>query len=102
MKQHKGNDTSTELMDEMAIVGVFTRLIFDPDAELDDTELLVVELLAQQEPGLSAATRRELSEHLRAMGVDEMITVVARIKQSIEQRGLLAATLNPANPYLYR
>lgn len=79
------------ILDEMAIVDVLTRLIFDADAELQDAELLVLELLEQIDDSLLGAARRDISEYLRAMGVDEMIQVVNRIKKLMDHRQRLIA-----------
>ena len=73
-------------LDEMSIVDIFTRLIFDAESSLEGDEAWVVEILCQIEPGLSTANRRDLSEYLRAMGVEEMIQTVGRLKQFMEQQ----------------
>ena len=90
-------------IDEMSIVDVMTKLIFDSDSELDSTELLVVELLGQVDHSLATESRRDVSEYLRAMGVDEMILVVGKIKKQLEQQqGLIAATISPNGRSLHR
>lgn len=71
------------ILDEMSIVDVITRLIFDAEAELHAGELLVVESLGKVETALYGRSRREISEYLRSMGVDEMIAAVNSIKQQI-------------------
>lgn len=89
MKYTKANGAIT---DEMSIVDVLTKLIFDADSELQESELMVIELLTQVVESLAGESRRDISEYLRAMGVDEMITVVNHIKRLIDQQqGLIAA-----------
>ncbi len=66
------------LMDEMSIVDIFTKLIFDSQSALDDSEVQVLELLAHYDETLLKASRRDLSEYLRAMGVDEIILLTDR------------------------
>ena len=83
------------ILDEMAIVDVLTRLIFDADAELHDDELLVLESLEQLDDSLLRASRREISEYLRSMGVDEMIQVVNRVKRIMDRRQHLIARSQP-------
>ncbi len=79
------------LIDEMSIVDIFTQLIFDAESELDDREELILDLLADHDEVLLNASRRDFSEYLRAMGVDEMIKVVAILKSQYErQREYLA------------
>ena len=83
---------SNSTVDEMAIVDVLTKLIFDAESDLDDTEQLIIHLLAQQDSSIVNARRRDISEYLRAMGVDEMIHTVANIKEHLEnQQSLIAA-----------
>lgn len=80
------------VIDEMSIVDVFTKLIFDADSVLYETESQVVEILGQVEASLYEASRREISEFLRAMGVDEMISTVGQVKRSFDQQqGVIAA-----------
>ena len=82
---------SLAILDEMSIVDIFTKLIFDAESALTENEAWVVELLSQIEPGLCGVSRRDLSEYLRAMEVQEMINVVARLKAFMEkQQGVIA------------
>jgi len=77
--------------DEISIVDVLTKLIFDAESELDETELLVVSLLGQIDASMVNVSRRDVSEYIRSMGVDEMIRVVEQIKSLIEQQQELIA-----------
>lgn len=71
--------------DEMSIVDVLTRLILDADSELQDFEQYVVESLGCLDQSLTGLSRREISEYLRAMGVDEMIAAVNSICRFMQQ-----------------
>ena len=83
----------TGLIEEMSIVDVFTRLIFDAETKLDETEAQVIECLMDIDSSLLNAPRRDISEFLRSMGVDEMITVVAKVKRILDhQQGFIAAS----------
>jgi hypothetical protein len=89
---------SERVLDEMSIVDIFTRLIFDAESPLNVEEARIVELLCHVEPGLSGVSRRDLSEYLRSMGVEEMIQVVARLKHFMEQQlGVIANQGLPPN-----
>ncbi|MFT5692951.1 MAG: hypothetical protein ACI92E_002287 [Oceanicoccus sp.] len=77
--------------DEISIVDVLTKLIFDAESDLDETEFLVIRLLGQLDSSVVNASRRDVSEYIRSMGVDEMILVVERIKGLIEQQQELIA-----------
>ena len=84
-------------MDEMSIVDVFTKLIFDAQSSLDDSEELVLSLLTHYDETLLKSTRRDISEYLRAMGVDEMIRVVSVLKYEYEKQGKLLASVRSGN-----
>lgn len=91
------------IIDEMSIVDVLTKLIFDAESKLDEIEHLVVELLGQIEPSLVNAHRRDVSEYLRSMGVDEMIKAVGQIKtHMVRQSELIAAGKAGQRQSLYR
>ncbi|MEE8058364.1 MAG: hypothetical protein V3T17_11085 [Pseudomonadales bacterium] len=91
------------LIDEMSIVDIFTRLIFDADSDLGDTEILVIEELAQIDHSLVQASRRDVSDYLSSMGVNEMIKLVAQIKRHIDcQQDLIAANQSSQRHPLYR
>jgi hypothetical protein len=79
-------------IDEMSIVDIFTKLIFDAECPLGDREQMVIAVLVDLVPSLRNASRRDLSEYLRAMSVDEMITAVDQIKDNTaRQQELVAA-----------
>lgn len=78
-------------IDEMAIVDIFTKLIFDAEASMDHWESVMVDLLCEYEPSLLEASPREVSEYLRSMAVSEMIVVVGHLKKQFDQRHLLAS-----------
>ncbi|MCR8922436.1 hypothetical protein NO559_06605 [Dasania sp. GY-MA-18] len=83
----QGEDSDS--ISEMAIVDLFTRLIFDADAVLDESDQLVLAILQHSDASLAAASRVDISEYLRAMDVREMIAVVASVKQQYEQQQLI-------------
>lgn len=87
-------------MDEMSIVDVFTKLIFDAQSSLNDNEELVLSLLTHYDETLLNASRRDVSEYLRAMGVDEMIRVVSTVKRVYEKQGelLVSVRSRPEHP----
>lgn len=80
-----------DVINEMLIVDVFTKLIFDAEAILNDTEEQIVACLELVEGSLAHSPRREIGEFLRSMGVDEMISLVAKVKNKMDQQRLLAA-----------
>ena len=74
-----------EMPDELSIVDVFTRLIFDTEFSLGARDRLIVDILIDVEPSLGNASRRDISEALRAMSVDEMIAVVKAVMQYFDK-----------------
>lgn len=81
----KNTKVDVMAIDEMAIVDIFTKLIFDAEAELNHRQSAMVALLCEYEPSLASASPREISEYLRSMAVSEMIVVVGHIKQRYDQ-----------------
>lgn len=79
----KLRDTHNDVLDEMSIVNVFTRLIFDAEAELQAVELNILRLLGEMDGALLGSNRREISEYLQSMGVDEMISAVNHVRQQM-------------------
>ena len=73
-------DRVDSVIDEMSIVDIFTKLIFDAQSPLSSSEERVIAALGDLMPSLSNVSRNELSEYLRAMSVDEMIRAVEQIK----------------------
>jgi hypothetical protein len=91
------------LINEMSIVDIFTKLIFDADSQLNDCEEIIYQLLIHHEDTLLKASRRDVSEYLRAMGVDEMIKTVAILKAVYEkQQGLLIPSHPRHGPRVHR
>lgn len=79
----KLRDTHSDVLDEISIVNVFTRLIFDAEAELQGAELNILRMLGEMDGTLMGSNRREISEYLQAMGVDEMISAVDHVRQQL-------------------
>ncbi|TXS89252.1 hypothetical protein FV139_20140 [Parahaliea maris] len=78
--------------EEMIIVDTFTRLIFGDGGEYDVAELRVIEALREVEPDVATDDLYAMGEYLRALGVAEMVSLVARVQHS----GLMFTT--PAAP----
>lgn len=83
---------NSDIISEMSIVDVITQLIFDTDFEFDDSQQLILAALRQIDQGLYGVHRRNLSEYLRAMPVDEMIKLVTQIKQQLDRQQRFIAT----------
>lgn len=74
-----GEDSASE----MAIVDTFTKLIFGEEEHFDDNELLIIQALRLVDSSVSRDSYRELGQYLRALGVEEMVQLVARVQQGL-------------------
>ncbi|MCZ6831666.1 MAG: hypothetical protein O7F73_19150 [Gammaproteobacteria bacterium] len=82
---------------ELAIVDVFTKLIFGVEQQWDDWELSILQALRQVDHNVYMDTDNEIGTYLRALGVKEMIKLVSQVKRQLRQGGpftLNAATAN--------
>ena len=68
---------------EMVIVDTFTKLIFAEDAAFSDRELLIIQALRGADHNVSLDSHRDMGIYLRALGVDEMITLVSRVQAQL-------------------
>jgi hypothetical protein len=66
---------------EMEIVDTFTRLIFGDREAMSPQELLVVDALRSVEDDVACDDLAAMSVYLRALGVQEMISLVSRVRQ---------------------
>ena len=69
---------------EMAIVDTFTKLIFGEDSQYSNRELRIISALRAVDANLVFDSHREMGTYLRAMGVGEMIELVARVQQQLQ------------------
>lgn len=76
--------------DELRIVDVITRLIFDPNAVLLPSEQVILQVLAEQ-LDVPETDRRTLCEQLRSMSASEMIRHVESASQSLHVLTRLSA-----------
>jgi hypothetical protein len=68
---------------EMAIVDTFTKLIFGESVEYSSQELLIIQALRHADANVTFDSHREMGGYLRALGVKEMIQLVARVQQQL-------------------
>lgn len=90
------------VINEMLIVDVFTQLIFDAESVLNDTEERIIDCLESIEGSLTHSPRRDIGEFLRAMPVDEMISLVAKVKRKMDQQQLIVAKKLSHGPHIHR
>lgn len=69
---------------EMAIVDTFTKLIFDQEeAQYDALERHVIRTLRLVDASVAVDNYRDMGCYLRAMGVEEMIQLVGRVRAQL-------------------
>ena len=76
----------TDTAGEMAIVDTFTKLIFGEEEHFDDTELVIIQTLRLVDSSVSRDSYHELGQYLRALGVEEMVQLVARVQRGLAGR----------------
>lgn len=69
---------------EMAIVDTFTRLIFGDEGEFNALESRIIEALRLADASVIGDSREQMGDYLRAMGVREMVDLVARVRDLVE------------------
>ena len=69
---------------EMAIVDTFTKLIFGQDeGQYDGLERLIIQTLRLVDASVAVDSYRDMGHYLRAMGVAEMIQLVAQVQAQL-------------------
>jgi hypothetical protein len=71
---------------EMVIVDTFTKLIFGEAGNFDELELQIVQSLRLAEPNVALDDHRDMGVYLQALGVSEMIKLVARVQAQMASR----------------
>lgn len=90
MDQHVDMISATE----MSIVDLFTKLIFGQAEELSEQELSIVQALQIADDNISMDNYQEMGVYLRALGVQEMIGLVSRVKSSVALGDLMMPPLS--------
>ena len=67
-------------MSEMAIVDTFTKLIFGEDSQYSNRELMIIQAFRTVDQVVSFDSHRDMGTYLRALGVGEMIELVAQVQ----------------------
>ena len=78
-----GHENDQCRLSEMSIVDTFTKLIFGEESGYDEGELRIIEVLRVVERNVSLDSHVDMGAYLRALGVQEMIKLVARVRRAI-------------------
>jgi hypothetical protein len=65
---------------EMAIVDTFTKLIFGEEGDFSSSEELIIQAFRLVDSGVALDSHAQMGQYLRALGVKEMIQLVARVQ----------------------
>ena len=68
---------------ELAIVDTFTKLIFGEVDTYSNRELGIIQALRTVDVNVALDSRQDIGEYLRALGVQEMIHLVTRVRQQL-------------------
>ncbi len=96
MDQHVDMTSATE----MSIVDLFTKLIFGQVEELSEQELSIVQALRIADDNISMDSYQEMGVYLRALGVQEMIGLVARVRSGVARGAPMMPPLPSSPNYL--
>mgnify|MGYP003677266073 CR=1 FL=1 len=72
---------NTNVVTELAIVDLFTKLNIGADAELSQAELQILGALRAVESGLLLQSPNDVGFYLRALCVSDMIALVNRVQE---------------------
>ena len=82
MKRYTGQ-FSQDAPTELEIVDTFTKLIFGEANDYSGQELMIIEALRRTDSNVSLDSQKDMGVYLRALGVREMIGLVARVQASM-------------------
>jgi hypothetical protein len=89
--------TNVAAPSELAIVDVFTKLIFGVDEPWSAQELSIVQALRMADNNVLVDSKEDMAIYLRALGVQEMISLVALVKAQLEQPAPLPVSARAAH-----
>lgn len=85
MMQRAQGFSEADAASEMAIVDTFTKLIFGQEEnQYDSLEQLIIQTFRLVEANVAVDSYLEMGHYLRAMGVAEMIQLVARVQAQLD------------------
>lgn len=82
----RAKDTSEDIpVSEMAIVDIFTKLIFGQGNDFTSSELSIIQAFRLVDASVLCDSHHEMGEYLRNLGVREMIQLVSRLHDYIRE-----------------
>ena len=89
-------EASDNAVSEMAIVDTFTKLIFGEEEAYSDLELGIIQAFRAVDNNVALDSYHEMGEYLRALGVQELIQLVSRVRKRLAAGLHDAAGVSPA------
>ncbi len=80
---------------EMEIVDTFTKLIFGVEEDFSAQELDIIQTLRMVDDNIALDHVHEMGVYLRALGVNEMITLVSQVRQNFPPQGQAQFSASP-------
>jgi len=87
----KSTKLHVDVIDEMAIVDTFTKLIFAVEGDYSPMEHAVIDAFRAVEANVYRDSTADMGEYLRDLGVREMIQLVARVERHMREHPLAIA-----------
>lgn len=78
--QGVSDSRATEPVSELAIVDTFTKLIFGEEDAFNSSEELIIQAFRLVDHSVVLDSHKNMGIYLRALGVAEMIQLVARVQ----------------------
>ena len=76
-------EASDSAVSEMAIVDTFTKLIFGEEDAYSDRELGIIQAFRAADSNVVLDSHQDMGQYLRALGVQEMIQLVSRVRAQL-------------------
>ncbi len=73
------------IVSEMAIVDTFTKLIFGESDDYNACERLIIDAFREVDANVFRDSYPEMGDYLRNLGVHEMIHLVSRLKEHMNE-----------------
>jgi hypothetical protein len=81
----QSNLAETGNVTEMAVVDTFTRLIFGDEDDFNPYEETIIAAFRHVDNNVLLDSHAQMGDYLRSLGVREMIHLVARIRERLQQ-----------------
>lgn len=85
MKQDSPRDSHGDTLDEMTILDVFIKTIFEPQSPFSVAEQRIHDALRSSRRDLTRASVFDLGDHLKDLSTDRLKSTILGIKQTLNR-----------------